>query len=576
MLIIFLFCSNSLLVSAQNITFSLSPDPALLCPGTTYRLALQFNNNTSSQGCRYDWSVTNGIFANNSTTITNSPVPFVDVIPSDKNDNLKVTVVFKSCTTPALNTTYTFERRIRSLYDITPSMVFYPNNNSTLPINLCTQQVFDPTIQPVNVYNSNNTILYSAESYEWTPANWIISGDPTSNSVLMRNPFCSPNTTVRVRAKLQCDNTTSYSNYANLLVTRPNLPSGINGANSIPQGSTAPVTYSISVSCATTPNQYQWTLPTGWTGQTQGSSISVTPNSCSGGTLSVSIACSGGGTLNYSLSITRPVFDPNLSPTIVGSDVLCSGTQTYSIANIPPGSISYSWSASSQFTPQSGNTNPSYTVGLYQSGNGQINVNLYNSCGTQISRTKYIRVGQYQPSEMTISGSSSLCLNQQYAFYCPFLSSTSSDYNWQVSPSSSFNAYSSSNAFFLTPINTGYSTITLRVQNACGWPSVPATYFISQNSCYGYRFISSPNPTIDKLSVAATVVDEKGNEIDRKMADTYPEFSYKLLNEQGITLLEGASVKLNASLDLKKLSKGIYYLHLNDGKTITKQRIGKE
>ncbi|MFN8355644.1 MAG: hypothetical protein U0Y10_14400 [Spirosomataceae bacterium] len=277
-------------------------------------------------------------------------------------------------------------------------------------------------------------------------------------------------------------------------------------------------------------------------------------------------------TKTISLTITRPT---GQNASIIGDDFICTGSKNYSVINLPTGATIQSWSYPASLSGSCSTCNP-ISLTITGASSGTISATINNgTCGT-FTRNKTIRVGQYQPSEMTISGQSSLCLNQQYTFSCPFLSSTSSDYNWQISPSSSFSYYSSSNAFFVTPNSPGYSTVTVRVQNICGWPSVPATYNISQSSCYGFRFSSSPNPTTNQLAVAATVVDEKGNEIERKATDTYPEFSYKLLNEQGVTLLEGASDKLNALLDLKKLPKGIYYLHLNDGKTITKQRIGKE
>lgn len=256
---------STLSVALSQVTYKIEFYPNngidIVCPASQYEVRFyKFNGSNQvnlPSGCTINWTVTKGVFVSTNTTTANTATNFIFVKPDDDNDKLKVTAT-TSCTPTTSSdhnkTATSKEVKIKSLKNIQPAFVFYPNNFN-LSIPLCSQQTFDPTIGIVRAMRDNGNEWYRADSYEWEPASWIISGFPNENSVIMRNPICSPNTTVRVRGKMQCDNFTSYSNYAVLNISKPGLPTSITGPDEIPQGVTTLQQYGIpEINCALDPS----------------------------------------------------------------------------------------------------------------------------------------------------------------------------------------------------------------------------------------------------------------------------------------------------------------------------------
>jgi large repetitive protein len=397
----------------------------------------------------------------------------------------------------------------------------------------------------------------------------------------MRNPVCSPNTTVKVRGKMQCDNFTSYSNYAVLNINRAGLPTSISGPEEIPQGVNSLQQYSIpEINCALDPSQYVWSLPNNWSGQTQGRNIQITPASCTGGNISLTVSCTGGGSFTLSKTISRPPF--STFPSISGDNFICDSPKTYSLTNIPINSSSITWSEvifsnPAKFQFQGGTQGNSVILANNYNGNGVLKATISNPCGASTSTQTNIRVGTYTQSEMQpITGPTSPCMGVQSTYYSPYLSANNADYDWQISSSWQFSTYKDASAFYVTPYYQTFAQISLKVRNACGWPSIPALLSINTANCGSYRYGAGPNPVKGKLTVTASWEAKQAGTTVFKGASKLPDYTAKLYDEKGALYYEGTTDTPTVEIDMRTYPKGVYYLHLGSGNTWEKRRVVKE
>ena len=197
------------------------------------------------------------------------------------------------------------------------------------------------TINPC--YGTSQTYSVSpvagATNYVWTtPIGW--TGASSTNSITVTVGNSSGNITVK--ASNVCGNSPSQSLASGTIGHAPAQPATITGSNSVCSGSTQ--TYSIaSVAGATS---YLWTLPSGWSGSSTSTSITVTVGAAGGNVIVKAVNSCGSGpgkTLFVSLITVTPV-------TISGNPGnynFCSQTApTSQILIASSGYSSYSWSPS--------------------------------------------------------------------------------------------------------------------------------------------------------------------------------------------------------------------------------------
>jgi hypothetical protein len=168
--------------------------------------------------------------------------------------------------------------------------------------------------------------------------------------------------------------------------TVPAQPGTITGNSSVPSGSSQ--TYSVAaVSGATS---YSWTLPSGWTGSSNTSSITTTTGSA-GGTISVTANNSCGASASRTLAVTVTTCSVPAQPgTISGNTTVTSGSsQSYSITAVS-GATSYTWTLPSGWSGSSTSTSINTTAG---STGGTISVKANNACGSGTARTLTVTVG---------------------------------------------------------------------------------------------------------------------------------------------------------------------------------------
>jgi hypothetical protein len=191
--------------------------------------------------------------------------------------------------------------------------------------------------------NSSHTYSISpvsgATSYSWTlPPGWTGSSGTTSIDVTAG----TSGGTISVTASNSCS-TSSARTLSVLVTTIPDQPGSITGETSVCQGSSQ--TYSISpVSGATS---YSWTLPSGWTGTSNTTSINVTAG-LSGGTISVTASNSCGTSSASNLSVSVPenpsapiagtLTQPNCA-IATGSVVLSGLPDPWTLTRTPGGTV---------------------------------------------------------------------------------------------------------------------------------------------------------------------------------------------------------------------------------------------
>ena len=290
-----------------------------------------------------------------------------------------------------------------------------------------------------------------ATSYTWTlPSGW--SGSSTSTSITVT--VGSGSGSICVTANNSCGS--SPSRCLDVTVSPVPIQPGIISGNTNPcQGSSE--TYSISsVSGATT---YSWTLPSGWSGSSTSTSITVTVEATSG-SVCVTANNSCGSSPSRCQSVTvNPV--PPQPGVISGNSSVCQGTpQTYSIQPVS-GATSYTWSLPPGWTGSSTSTSIATTVGP---NSGNISVVANNSCGPGPERVIIVGVGTIppQPGEITGNTTTSQGITEIYSIE-PVAGATS--YSWTLPAGWSGNSTTTS---ITTTVGASGGSVTVAAVNACG------------------------------------------------------------------------------------------------------------
>lgn len=296
----FLFLISAFAFSQIDITGPID----LACPGEPFTYTTM-QVTSANPSCEYKWTVTNGVFSNNSTvfrgsylsansvTVTWSNIPF-----QGGNSIPQGTLILEviNCVLPDGEKTSDVENVvIKTLNGVTPGNIF---GNPSIPISNTTNRTFSiPRIQfPGTGQIGGSTTIDYADSYEWLiPSGWQI-GTTTSNgttpistgpnfSVSIKPDECTGNGgSIKVRGYSACG-PGYYSNWQETPVTR-DLPA-LAWSQAPPENVQCSNTTAITVSIApvTGAQSYTWTIPSGWSGTSSTNTITITPNwiKCWGG-----------------------------------------------------------------------------------------------------------------------------------------------------------------------------------------------------------------------------------------------------------------------------------------------------
>lgn len=217
-----------------------------------------------------------------------------------------------------------------------------------------------------------------------------------------------------------------------LICTPPDPVQPIQGPSSVCNG--IQVTYSIpSVANATS---YLWTLPSGWTGSSNTTSITATSNGTPG-TIHVS-AINNCSSTSASMNVTSVAAVPATPGTITGATNNNCGisTKTYSVAAVS-GASSYEWNTTIVGATLNGTTGPVITttpsVNLTfpsNFSNAKIIVKAQNACGLSPEKTKTLSSKPAVP--LSISGPTNPCINSMNLSYSISPVAQATSYLWTV------------------------------------------------------------------------------------------------------------------------------------------------
>ncbi len=256
----------------------------------------------------------------------------------------------------------------------------------------------------------------------------------------------------------------------------PSQPGTISGNASVCAASSQ--TYSIS--SVPTATGYTWTLPSGWSGSSTTTSITVTAGS-SGGTISVTAnnSCGSSSARTLSVSVTTIPAQPG---SISGSTAVCqSAVQNYSVSAVS-GATSYTWTLPSGWSGTSATNSISATAG---SSGGTISVKANNSCGNSTLRTLSVSVTALPAVAGTISatgGNTKVCPGSVKTYSISTVSGATT-YAW-TPPTGGVITNGQGTTSVTVSFNSSFTAsgnISVAAGNTCG-SSAPSSLLISRNT----------------------------------------------------------------------------------------------
>jgi hypothetical protein len=295
--------------------------------------------------------------------------------------------------------------------------------------------------------------VIGASSYTWTlPAGWL--GASTVNSITATAGTSGG--TISVTANNSCGSSVprTVSVGVNLF---PVQPGTISGNASVCAGTAQ--TYSIlPVSGATL---YVWTLPTGWTGTSNTTSITVTTGSASGNISVVAVNSCGTGPAR-TLAVTTLAI-PSQPGVISGNSMVCfASQQTYSVASVS-GATSYTWTLPPGWAGSSVSNSITLSAG---SVSGTISVTANNSCGSSSSSTLGITVNTSISAPVSANADpASICQGVNSTISCNPVAPLGYVAKWYTG-SCGGSLLGTGNSLTVTPSTT--TTYYVRFEGTCG------------------------------------------------------------------------------------------------------------
>ena len=319
-------------------------------------------------------------------------------------------------------------------------------------------------------YTYSISSVPGATSYTWTlPSGW--SGSSTSTSISAIAGISGG--TISVTANNNCGS--SDESTLALEVSSPSPPGPISGNTLVCQGSS----YTYTISSVPSATSYTWTLPSGWSGSSTSTSISVIAGS-SGGTISVTANNNCGSSDASTLAVE--VSSPSPPGPISGNTLVCQGSSyIYSISSVS-GATSYTWTLPSGWSGSSTSTSISTIAGSFS---GTISVTANNSCGSSEPATLQVSVITVDFFPGPISGNTDVCQGSSNTYFINPVSGATS-YTW-VLPSG-WTGSSTATSIAATAGVTG-GTISVVANSDCG-SSAPTTLSVIVNSIPDVAIIS--------------------------------------------------------------------------------------
>lgn len=368
--------------------------------------------------------------------VTGTTISYPITNPAFLSAGTQINVIFEGTTNATLNSTIRLDN------------VSFTYVSCTAP---GTATVSGPNAACQGSSQTYNCSSSGATSYSWIlPSGW--SGSSTSSSINVTVGSSSGN--VSCTPSNGCGSGTQGSQS----VTVNPSPSGatVSGPNTVCQGSSQ--TYNCTSSGATS---YSWTLPSGWSGSSTSSSISVTVGSISGNvSCTPSNSCSTGTQGSQSVTVNPSIG----AATVSGPNAACqSSSQTFYCTS--SGATTYSWTIPSGWLGSSTSSSISVTVG---SSSGNVSCTPSNNCGTgtQGSQSVTVNPSPTTPSITAQGGITSFCQGTGSATLQVSNPCTGCNYTWYPAGSGISNPVTSGGTYYCTS------------SNSCGGPSAQSNSIV--------------------------------------------------------------------------------------------------
>lgn len=342
----------------------------------------------------------------------------------------------------------------------TITMTVNPNRTGSVSItanntNICPGET-------VNFSISNITNAGSSASYDWRINN-ISQGSGTgfSSSTLQNGDQVQ----LFVQSSVPC--TPDFSSNIISITEKPGTPSqpgAISGIADVCPGTSQ--TYTISSVANAT--EYIWSLPSGWTGSSTTTSITVNTGSSGSGNISVAAKNSCGTSTTSTLAVVVKDGTPAKPGAISGQAQVCpgslSGTVTYSVSDDPT-ATSYNWTLPTGWTMDSNNGSSISVIPGNAGQNGTISVTAENDCGISTAQSLSVSVKPGTPATPTpVSGATEVCPTTTETYQVsPVANAT--EYIWTLP--SGWTGSSTSNTITVTTGSTGTANISVAAKNDC-------------------------------------------------------------------------------------------------------------
>ncbi|TCC88649.1 T9SS type A sorting domain-containing protein [Pedobacter frigiditerrae] len=330
-----------------------------------------------------------------------------------------------------------------------------------------------------------------------------------------------------------------------------------------------------------------WVLPSGLSVLSGQGTNSIRINHAATGTYTggyVTLSRPGCPTASYGFTVqfTEPT-------SISGPAQLCTNS-TYNIPNLPNGAV-VTWEVIGSSAEITENYNDHVVLSGVDNGQVKLKATVVSSCGTHIIESPYINNGW--PYYVTLTDIYNDGMGTSQGYLCSDAWSFDNYHNTfsYIIPSGSgtvtlhYQIYGSSGLVYsndvtvtgtqILPNNLANGTYTLDVWisgGPCNLSTELSEVEIIYQSCDLSKISVYPNPANSELNISFSS-EAKHMDISRA---TKQSFSVKLFNEKGRLVKEGRTYPANnreIRLQVADLPNGTYFLHVFEGKKVTKRQI---
>ncbi len=389
------------------------------------------------------------------------------------------------------------------------------NGNS----NVCSNSSNTYSIAPVN----------GATSYTWTlPSGW--TGTSTSPSIT--TTVGNSGGQIKVKANNACGSSNEQVLQVNVSGTLAS-PGAINGSVTVCENSTN--VYSVSAVLGAT--SYTWTLPSGWSGVSTSSSISLIAGSNNG-----QISVKANNSCGSSVIETKQVLVnklPSIPGNITGNSITCKNfSEGYSIIPVS-NATSYTWEFPSGWIGNSTNTSVNAITG---SSGGLVSVKANNACGSSALKSLQVNI-------VEIDNSVSVYNNELTALE----TASRVSYQW-INCSDMQPVIGERDQDFIAFQNGNYA-LSLRLDGCVDTSDCfPVTTVGFLYYDQKIKLMAYPNPATNQINLSASGLVNDNYKI------TLTNIKGQKLIERDFTIQNST---LETQLDISKFSKGMYHVSIN-------------